>query len=435
MSDIYQRLWDGDRNKFSVSSRQESGEWENENADILLDEQVQASGDRTIDLAENPLFYRVNEEKLAGPTYAKFIKLLDNYVVSTRGTEEMTSEESGEIDEFLDEIMGTPPMAIALDYIGNELKINISEIELREKLAQIWFKPYTNYYYGNQTEYASGFEHTFVGEGKYYKSFRDEVSQGKVSGYHSWIKFYLDEKKKRVNYWGYKYDRQGNAGAKNPRMVTLQMEWNYADKQSNQIAKLFKEESGFFVGTSPECEMAMGTVMYYESLSGNLREDSQHTTLDDANYKLVLLRNTEQDGGKGVYIRSFFPIFMGNVPRVLRSDSRIGKKNGPIAIYAALPDPRGRDEGKEWVELKNISSEGIDLTGWEMRDSYGGAEPLDGAIAPGEVKRFRVTRSSRDSMSLRNHGDAIELYDAAGNCIAWVEYGEANFGEIIQFYE
>ncbi len=126
MSDIYQRLWDGDRNQLSVSSRKESGEWENENADILLDEQVQASGDRT--LADRPLFYRVNEEKFGGPTYKSFMRLLDNYVISTRGTEEMTEAEAREINEFMDAIVATEPMAIAFDYIGKDLRINLSEL-------------------------------------------------------------------------------------------------------------------------------------------------------------------------------------------------------------------------------------------------------------------------------------------------------------------
>ena len=41
---VFQRIWDGDENQLSVSRRTKTGEWENPEADILLDEQVKASG-------------------------------------------------------------------------------------------------------------------------------------------------------------------------------------------------------------------------------------------------------------------------------------------------------------------------------------------------------------------------------------------------------
>ncbi|WP_293021369.1 hypothetical protein [Moorena sp. SIO3I8] len=45
-TNIYQQIWESDENQFSVSTRTSSGEWEDETADILLDEQVKASGQR-----------------------------------------------------------------------------------------------------------------------------------------------------------------------------------------------------------------------------------------------------------------------------------------------------------------------------------------------------------------------------------------------------
>lgn len=47
--DVFQRIWDSDENQLSVSRRTKTGEWEDPEADILLDEQVKASGERTID--------------------------------------------------------------------------------------------------------------------------------------------------------------------------------------------------------------------------------------------------------------------------------------------------------------------------------------------------------------------------------------------------
>ena len=59
MQDIYQRIWNRNRHKLSVSPRNLNGQWLEPNADILLDEQVAAFGRQDLDLASKPLFYRV----------------------------------------------------------------------------------------------------------------------------------------------------------------------------------------------------------------------------------------------------------------------------------------------------------------------------------------------------------------------------------------
>ena len=447
MSDIYQKIWEGDRHQFSVSPRNEAGEWENQNADILLDEQVKSSGNRHLDLATRPLFYKVNEEKFQLPNYRCFIGLLDNYVVNARESEEMSEEEEEEINQFLDAILDTEPMAIALNYIRDELKTQISLGEFRATLFRLWFQLYTNYYGGKSTHYASGFEHVFVGEGKYNLRFGGEENVGKISGYHSWIKFYLDEKSQRVNFLGYKYDLKGEDGPKSPNVVTLQMEWLHRDIYGDPIATLFKKKGGFFVGPSPECEIAIATVMFYESLSGKLRRDRRRATINNATYDLVLFRNTNPNGSRGDFIRSFFPIFLGSVipsnrletPKENRtqivpiSNNITLKNDGAIAIVAALPNPSGSDEGREWVELKNVTNAPIDLAGWEMGDRLGRPESLSGIIEPQQVIRFTVTRSSHHSMQLTNKPGKISVWDRESNQVAAVKYSKPRSGQIIAF--
>ena len=269
-NNIYQVLWENDENQFSVSPRNRSGEWENPNADILLDEQVKASGSREIDLATRPLFYRVDEEKLFDEkrTYLSFINLLDNYAIHSVDPEFTTEQEEAEQREFVSLIMKTKPIQLALRYINQEFGENLSEQQFSSKLRRIWFELYTNYFRGRSTEFASGFEHVFVGEGKYDIDAGDkEETLGKVSGYHSWVKFYLDEQNQRVNYLGYKYDLQGQEGPANPNVVTLQQSQTVSDMRGNIIAKLFKKKGGFFVGSSPECEIAIATVVYYKTIS------------------------------------------------------------------------------------------------------------------------------------------------------------------------
>lgn len=59
----------------------------------------------------SPRLYKyVNEELFSKPTYASFIKLLDNYQRATGREEEVTAEELREQDHFLQEVMKTELM-------------------------------------------------------------------------------------------------------------------------------------------------------------------------------------------------------------------------------------------------------------------------------------------------------------------------------------
>ena len=446
---IYQVLWENDENQFSVSPRDRNGEWENPNADILLDEQVKASGSREIDLATRPLFYQVNEEKLFDEkrTYVSFINLLDNYAIRSVDQEFTDEQEEAEQRQFISLIMKTKPIELALRYINQEFGENLSEQQFSSKLSRIWFELYTNYFGGRSTEFASGFEHVFVGEGKYDIHAGDKKETlGQVSGYHSWVKFYLDEQNQRVNYLGYKYDLQGQEGPANPNVVTLQQSQTVTDMRGNVIAKLFKKKGGFFVGPSPECEIAIATVVFYESVYGRVRRDKRRVNINGANYDLVLYRNTNPNGSRGEFIRSFFPIFLSlddheeqereesemEPPRLEPIDNIINN-DASVAIVRALPNPSGSDKGKEWVELQNISDTAINLTAWQMEDRVGRPQSLNGTLQPNEVKRFTVSRSTPESMQMTNRSGLITLRNSESEEVATVKYSRASSGEIIEF--
>lgn len=308
-NNIFQRIWDSDENQFSVSLRTKTGEWENPKADILLDEQVQASGKRTVDLASHPLFYKVNEDKLRDPnrTYVSFIKLLDNYTLRTTDPELTTKEEEAEQQHFLSRILQTPPMKLARNHINQTFGENLSETQFHQVLHRLWFELYTS---RGSIPFCSGFEHVFVGEGKYKPTRNDGLdSLGTVSGYHSWIKFYLDEKNQRTNFHGHNYGSKVHGGSQNPNIVTLQMMNTVTNTQNKLIAQLFKRKSGFFVGPSPECEMAMATIVFFESLHGKITHKRQ-VTINGTTYNLVLYRSADAEGIRGNFIRSFYPVFL-----------------------------------------------------------------------------------------------------------------------------
>lgn len=204
---IYQAIWDGDDHRFTVSARAANGDWHAPDADILLDEQVRAKGSRQIDLATSPLFASVDFDKMdASDLYRSFIRLLDNFAVHFRDPETISPAEEDEIERFLDLVIASRPMQIAFAHISSELVRDMTVETFRADLRRMWFEVYTNFFRGKSTHFCTGFEHVFVGEGKYKKGGNAAAEKGEISGYHSWVKFALDELNNRVDYLGYKYD-------------------------------------------------------------------------------------------------------------------------------------------------------------------------------------------------------------------------------------
>ena len=67
---------------------------------------------------------------------------------------------------------------------------NARESDFKEYLRTIWMGLYDR---GDGVESTSGLEHVFLGE----------VDGDKIQGFHSWIRFYLEEQNGNLNYLGY----------------------------------------------------------------------------------------------------------------------------------------------------------------------------------------------------------------------------------------
>jgi poly(U)-specific endoribonuclease len=208
------------------------------------------------------------------------------------------------------------------------------------------------------------------------------------------------------------------------------------------VAQIFKERGGFFVGTSPECDLALGTVAYYESIQNLTRNERRAVTIQGGDYNLVIYRETTEDQKRGRHIRSFYPEYRGGgnfepLPRpgstpVWRPIEDVRMQKGSVFIVAALPNPEGA-ESKEWVELKNTSAESISLSGWFLTDKIGRRRMLEGTLAANEQKQFLVRTSSPLSMQLGNSGGRIVLYRPNGEMVASVFYDKAGDGKTINF--
>ena len=82
-----------------------------------------------------------------------------------------------------------------------------------------------------------------------------------------------------------------------------------------------------------------------------------------------------------------------------------------VEIVGLLPDPVGRDEGHEAVEIGNSTDQPVDLAGWKLRDRAGNEYRLAGTVAAKGRLRIVMTTAT---MPLNNDGDTVLLIDPAG---------------------
>ncbi|KAH0628981.1 hypothetical protein JD844_010681 [Phrynosoma platyrhinos] len=208
-----------------------------EESDIILNKQHLASNTKDQeDQSPELLFKYVNEEKLfSKPTYASFIKLLDNYHKKVGTGEEFTADQLKEQDNFLQEIMKTEVMKELYRFLHNKNRYD-TESEFVADLKTMWFGLYSR---GNDEGDSSGFEHVFTGE----------VKKGKVSGFHNWIRFYLLEKQGVINYLSYNYDGPWTSY---PDVLGMQFNWD----------GFYKEVGTSFIGSSPEFEFGLYSLCF-----------------------------------------------------------------------------------------------------------------------------------------------------------------------------
>ncbi|XP_076841105.1 uridylate-specific endoribonuclease C [Brachyhypopomus gauderio] len=235
LSNIFNELWKLDANRFKAG------------ADYTLSPQGKAgyisSGSTwATDHATSPLFSKVNESKLKSIlTYARFMKLLDNYERSTGVAERVTEEERSENNAFLDAILNTAVMKRAHQYLVSKGKSNSDMVLFKNQLYLIWFQLYHRDRKGGED--SSGFEHVFVGETKF---------GNEIMGLHNWVQFYLQEKQNLLDYKGYK---SRNKPSESDHVVNVQFSWH----------GLLKPVGSTFVGVSPEFEMAIFTILFLTS--------------------------------------------------------------------------------------------------------------------------------------------------------------------------
>lgn len=253
LSEAVQYLWNLDDNRLTP------------NDDYVINVQEGKKPYWKEDKAEEPLFTSVDRNVWKRPTYSAFVKLLDNYSAET-GIEEIVSDtEREEVDHFLNAIMQTPPMQFCHKYCHEKDpdRVPSDKRGFERLLHKIWFEMYRRGRGGRLD--SSGFEHVFVGEAK----------NGDVSGFHNWIQFFLEEQRQKVDYRGYLKPRShGEAEANsNDHLLTLQFNWGNVEKFAGT----------FFIGVSPEFEMALYTMCFL------VGEEANEVELDTGTDKFGLV--------------------------------------------------------------------------------------------------------------------------------------------------
>ncbi|EFC44713.1 predicted protein [Naegleria gruberi] len=234
---------------------------------------------------KNSEFLQSNSKQ--AKNYKLISRLFDNYSLDQHSREVNTEEERKEVEQFLESIVQTKCMRI----LGQKYMKLSTPTELKVKLREIWFKQYNLHNYKD----LSGFEHLVVGE----------KNGDKVSGYHYWFKYLLDDS--TDNHTG--QDVISFAGRldneSTPDYVCVRFKQDEdVDGDGQSDNQLFKSCGSFFVGISPECLLALSTLAYLESLQPSGKKNLSDVKINGNRYVI----NVFNEGG---YPRSIYPSLIG----------------------------------------------------------------------------------------------------------------------------
>nr|XP_020482558.1 poly(U)-specific endoribonuclease-C-like [Labrus bergylta] len=219
------------------------------------------------DHASLPLFSSVNETKLNNiNTFSRFTKLLDNYEHSTGTAERVTAEERTEINLFLDAVLETEVMKRAHRYLVSKGKSSSILRLFKSQLHLIWFQLYRR-----QEKRRPGLQWIRACLCR-----RDKIWNRNC--WFSQLGPVLPAKKNsNLDYKGYKA-RDHDLPDQDDHVLNLQFSWH----------GLVKPVGSAFIGTSPEFEMALFTVVF---LMNTERSTTVLVNIDQCQIELVVIRH------------------------------------------------------------------------------------------------------------------------------------------------
>nr|CRZ21791.1 Bm4743 [Brugia malayi] len=211
-----------------------------DNGKVILDYQGHTVTHDPTDNALRRLFKWIDPVSLKKDTYRKWIALSNEYH-SEIGVKENSLTKNRAIDDFLDTVFNTTVWESLYQFLhrkGHPYSKNL--LTFRTKIKQLWFTEYSR----SEGYSSSGFKHVFMGEHR----------DGEVSGMHSWLRFYLLERNasEEFDYCGYVIKRFNI-------MAAVKFTWH------NHLKRI----GSFFIGTSPEFDLALYTLCFLTRQSRN----------------------------------------------------------------------------------------------------------------------------------------------------------------------
>ncbi|EDW41986.1 poly(U)-specific endoribonuclease homolog [Drosophila sechellia] len=194
----------------------------------------------------------------ANSTTALLMRLFDNYELDVAVQEHPTPEHIQEQHDFLRAVMGTRVMKLTMRYLVHKDIVSVEYDDQLRLLQELWFTPYSR---GRGIVGSSSFEHVFMAE------IRDQ----KVLGLHNWLYFADQEQRGNVDYKGWLNHKE--MGKHNQMVLSVRYTFHNINKPVN----------GFFVGTSPELDLALYTACFLATAE----EEPCHIQLGHASATIV----------------------------------------------------------------------------------------------------------------------------------------------------
>jgi len=130
--------------------------------------------------------------------------------------------------------------------------------------------------------------------------FVGEIRDGEAKGFHNWITLYFYEKAGKIDYEGFiplnNADRRLHKPDPTSHLITIR--FNY---QGN-----YKPFTSAFVGTSPEFELAIYTLLFL------LKNNEATAVFDNTEVKIKIFPYFQAGGGGVRLLGSAFPMILGN---------------------------------------------------------------------------------------------------------------------------
>jgi|ERR1712136_55147 len=138
-------------------------------------------------------------------------------------------------------VFNTSVMRKTYQFLRARGEITGSKANFKSLVKQLWFGMYPRV---SGKLGSSGFEHVFLGE----------LKNG-ITGLHSWLRYYIEEKNGLMNYLGYIRTRSIGTNM----LIEMPINWR----------REYKPISSISVGASPELEVALYTICFLTRPNGS----------------------------------------------------------------------------------------------------------------------------------------------------------------------